>query len=118
SARAVIPTILTQALTGAKTLRLGSLTPTRDFNYVTDTCEGIIALAGCEAAIGQAVNIGSGSEISIGDLVTMIEGVLNLKLEVQTEAQRLRPQGSEVERLLCDNSHMRDLTSWVSKVAL
>src|SRR6185436_20004108 len=66
----------------------------------------------------QAVNIGSGSEISIGDLVTMIEGVLNLKLEVQTEAQRLRPQGSEVERLLCDNSHMRDLTSWVSKVAL
>jgi NAD dependent epimerase/dehydratase len=118
SARAVIPTILTQALTGAKSLRLGRLDPTRDFNYVTDTCEGMIALAACDAAVGQVVNIGSGSEISIGDLVKMIEGVLGLKLEVQTESQRLRPEGSEVERLLCDNTRIRGLTSWAPKVAL
>jgi NAD dependent epimerase/dehydratase len=118
SARAVIPTILTQVLGGKRRLRLGRLDPTRDFNYVTDTCRGMVALAETDAAVGQVVNIGSGSEISIGDLANLIGDISGARFEVETDTERLRPEGSEVERLLCDNSHMRTLTGWKPEVNL
>jgi NAD dependent epimerase/dehydratase len=118
SARAVIPTIITQLLEGKKRIRLGRVDPTRDFNYVADICEGMIALAQCDEAVGQVVNIGSGSEISIGELANMIGHVMGTKFEIETEAARLRPEESEVERLLCDGSRLRKLTGWAPKVAL
>jgi NAD dependent epimerase/dehydratase len=118
SARAVIPTVITQLLSGSRKIRLGRLDPTRDFNFVTDTCEGMIALAACDAAVGQVVNIGSGSEISIGDLAKLIGEVTGAKLDIETEETRLRPEASEVERLLCDSSRLRRLTGWTPKVAL
>lgn len=118
SARAVIPTIITQLLSGRTRIKLGRIDPTRDFNYVSDTCEGLIALAQCNAAVGQAVNIGSGSEITIGDLAKTIAEILGVSIEIETEAARLRPEDSEVERLLCDNSRIRRLTSWAPKVNL
>ncbi len=118
SARAVIPTIITQLLAGRKRIKLGRVDPTRDFNFVTDTCEGMIALADCEAAVGKVVNIGSGSEISIGELAKLIGEIAGVKFEIETEDARLRPEASEVERLLCDNSQIRKLTGWNSKVAL
>jgi NAD dependent epimerase/dehydratase len=118
SARAVIPTIITQLLGGAKRIKLGRVDPTRDFNYVADTCEGMIALAQCDAAVGKVVNIGSGSEISVGDLARLLGEIVGTKLEIETEAARLRPDQSEVERLLCDNALIRELTGWRSKVPL
>jgi NAD dependent epimerase/dehydratase len=118
SARAVIPTIITQLLGGAKRIKLGRVDPTRDFNYVADTCEGMIALAQCDAAVGKVVNIGSGSEISVGDLAGLLGEIVGTKLEIETEAARLRPDQSEVERLLCDNALIRELTGWRSKVPL
>jgi NAD dependent epimerase/dehydratase len=118
SARAVIPTIITQLLEGKKRIKLGRVDPTRDFNFVTDTCEGMIALAECDAAVGKVVNIGSGSEVSIGDLAKLIGEIVGAKFEIETESARLRPDQSEVERLLCDNSQIRKLTGWSSKVAL
>jgi NAD dependent epimerase/dehydratase len=118
SARAVIPTIITQLLGGKKRIMLGRTDPTRDFNFVTDTCEGMIALAECDAAIGKVVNIGSGSEISIGDLAKLIGEILGAKFEIETESARLRPDRSEVERLLCDNGQIRKLTGWSPRVGL
>lgn len=118
SARAVIPTIITQLLDGREKIRLGRIDPTRDFNYVTDTCDGLLALAGCDAAVGQVVNIGSGSEISIGDLARMIGEIIGAEFEIETEAPRLRPERSEVERLLCDNTRLRSLTNWKSVIGL
>lgn len=118
SARAVIPTIVTQLLSGSTRIRLGRLDPTRDFNFVCDTCEGMIALAQCDEAIGQVVNIGSGSEISIGELAQSIAEIVGVKIEIETEAARLRPEDSEVERLLCDNTRIRRLTGWAPKVSL
>ena len=110
SARAVIPTIITQLLNGKRELKLGSLTPTRDFNYVADTCAGFLALSKCEAAIGQTVNIGSGGEISIGDTAAMIAKLIGADVKIAQEDQRLRPPASEVERLCCDNSLIKKLT--------
>ena len=118
SARAVIPTIITQLLEGRKRIKLGRLDPTRDFNFVTDTCEGMIALAQCDAALGQVVNIGSGSEISIGGLAALIGEVMGVQFDIETESARLRPEESEVERLLCDNSRIRGLTAWKPTVGL
>jgi NAD dependent epimerase/dehydratase len=118
SARAVIPTIITQLLGGKRRIMLGRTDPTRDFNFVTDTCEGMIALAECDAAIGKVVNIGSGSEISIGDLAKLIGEILGAKFEIETESARLRPDRSEVERLLCDNGQIRKLTGWSPRVGL
>ncbi|MEO8389143.1 NAD-dependent 4,6-dehydratase LegB [Polaromonas sp.] len=110
SARAVIPTVISQLLAGKTRLKLGSITPTRDFNFVLDTCAGFLALAGCEAAVGQTVNIGSGGEISIGDTVKLIADILGVNVEIECDEQRLRPAGSEVERLCCDNSRIKALT--------
>lgn len=112
SARAVIPTIITQIASGQKTIKLGDVTPTRDFNYVADTCEGFIALARCDAAIGKTVNIGSNFEISIGDTLNLIREIMNSDVEFLTEEQRLRPEQSEVFRLWCDNALIHELTGF------
>lgn len=112
SARAVIPTIISQVLAGDKTIKLGSLTPIRDFNYVKDTCAGIIALAECDEAVGQSTNIGSGTEISIGDLVNLIIELMDADITILTDNLRLRPEKSEVERLICDNTKIKALTGF------
>lgn len=118
SARAVIPTVITQLLNHASEVRLGALTPTRDFNYVEDTCEGMVALARCDAAIGQEVNIGSGVEISIGDLAKMIAELIGVSAPIISDDTRQRPGKSEVERLMCDNHLIYKLTGWTPKVSL
>jgi len=107
SARAVIPTIITQLANGAKEIRLGDLRPTRDFNFVKDTCKGMILLAEGESTIGQVFNIGSDSEISIGDLAQKIMDLIGVKAEIVSENQRLRPKDSEVLRLRCNNQKIR-----------
>jgi len=118
SARAVIPTIISQIVAGNKRLKLGSLDPTRDLNYVEDICRGFLALANCDEAVGRTVNIGSGREISIGDLALMIIRLMGADVEIETENERMRPKESEVERLLCDNQLIKELTGWESKVSL
>lgn len=118
STRAVIPTILTQLHKGAKEIRLGATSPTRDFNFVTDTVAGFLAVAACDRAIGEVVNVGSGREISIGDLVDLLVSITGSSASVVTEEDRLRPAGSEVERLLCDNSRALEWTGWSPQVSL
>ncbi|WP_064693906.1 NAD-dependent 4,6-dehydratase LegB [Rhizobium aegyptiacum] len=118
SARAVIPTVISQLLTGRTTLRLGALSPTRDFNFVQDTCDGFLALAACDEAVGQTVNIGSGSEISIGDTVRLIADIIGVSVEIECDEQRLRPANSEVERLCCDNSLIKSLTGFSPRYSL
>jgi NAD dependent epimerase/dehydratase len=112
SARAVIPTIISQIANGKKQIKLGDVTPTRDFNYVTDTCRGFLELARCDAAIGESVNIGSNSEISIADTLNLIRELMNSSVEFLSDDQRLRPKKSEVFRLWCDNSKIRELTGF------
>jgi NAD dependent epimerase/dehydratase len=112
SARAVIPTIISQIAAGAKQIKLGDLTPTRDFNYVADTCRGILALARCDRAVGETVNIGSNHEISIGDTLALIGELMGSEVEFLADAQRLRPERSEVLRLWCDNRKIRELTGF------
>jgi NAD dependent epimerase/dehydratase len=118
SARAVIPTIITQILAGRPEIRLGSLAPTRDFNYVEDICRGFLGLAGSPAAIGETVNIGSNSEISIGEAAALIQELLGTKLPIATDEARIRPQASEVERLCCDNAKIVALTGYRPQVPL
>ena len=118
SARAVIPTIITQILAGKQTIRLGSLHPTRDFNYVEDTCRGFIELAECNNAIGKIVNIGSNREISVGDLVGLIMEATGREVTIETDNQRIRPELSEVERLWCDNTRIREMTGFEPQVTL
>ncbi|KUL34871.1 NAD-dependent dehydratase [Streptomyces sp. NRRL F-4489] len=118
SARAVIPTILAQLHAGARQIKLGSLTPTRDFTFVTDTAAGFLALAGCDRALGQVVNLGSGREISIGALAEALIAASGRDAEVVVDADRLRPSGSEVERLLSDNSRAREWAGWQPRVSL
>ena len=118
SARAVIPTVITQILSGRDGLRLGSLHPTRDFTYVEDTCRGIVALAGCQAAVGETINIGSNQEISVGEAVALVQDILGTRVEVISDKDRLRPERSEVERLWCDNAKMLALTGWRPQVPL
>ena len=112
SARAVIPTIITQIAAGAASIRLGDLTPTRDFNYVADTCAGMIALAQAQGAVGETVNIGSNTEISILDTLLMIREIMGREVEFVQEEQRRRPGKSEVFRLWCDNAKIRALTGF------
>jgi len=112
SARAVIPTIISQIANGAKEIKLGDVSPTRDFNYVTDTCRGFIDLANCSEAVGKTVNIGSNYEISVGDTLNLIKNLMNSDVTFITEDQRLRPENSEVFRLWCDNSLINQLTSF------
>ena len=112
SARAVIPTIITQAQTKSE-IKLGSLEPTRDFNYVADTVDGFIKMAECEEAVGQVINVGSGKEISIGELAQTILSLVGKEdTPIICENQRLRPKGSEVERLCAANSKAQKLLNW------
>lgn len=117
SARAVIPTIITQCLKG-ETVRLGNLHPTRDLNYVADTVEGFLCAAAAPKAVGGTFNLGSGREISVGDLATLIGKLAGSPVNIATDADRLRPAGSEVERLLADNTKAREALGWSSKVSL
>jgi NAD dependent epimerase/dehydratase len=112
SARAVIPTIISQIARGMRQIRLGDVTPTRDFNYVADTCRGFLELARCEAAVGETVNIGSNFEISVGDTLELIRELMGSSVEFVTDEQRIRPEKSEVFRLWCDNSRIRELTGF------
>ncbi|CAB4550283.1 unannotated protein [freshwater metagenome] len=118
STRAVIPTILAQLYSGVSELHLGSISPKRDFNYATDTASGFLALADCDEALGRATNIGSGQEISIGDLVTLLCEITGRSVEITTDEDRLRPTGSEVERLLCDHSVATRISGWTPEVSL
>jgi dTDP-glucose 4,6-dehydratase len=112
SARAVIPTVITQIANGQRTIKLGSLHPTRDFNYVTDTVRGFIAAAESDRSAGSVVNIGSNYEISIGDTVKLISEIMGIPVAIETDEVRIRPDKSEVERLWADNAKARELLSW------
>lgn len=117
SLRAVIPTIILQALSDSPNLSLGALKPTRDFNHVSDTVAGMIAILDSEKSVGETINIGSGFEISVGDTVKLISEITGKKLEVKTDKSRLRPDASEVERLCCDNGKALKLLGWQPEYA-
>ena len=112
SARAVIPTIITQALTGAESIRLGALHPVRDLNYVKDTVAGFLAVARAEGAIGTVTNVGRGEGISVGELAELILELCGSDARIESQAERLRPDKSEVQRLICGNQKARDLLGW------
>jgi dTDP-glucose 4,6-dehydratase len=117
SARAVIPTIITQALTNEK-IFLGSLHPTRDYTYVKDVVEGFIKVAESPKSIGDVINVGSNSEIAIGNLANKIISLIGKNVEIITDSDRIRPQDSEVERLWCDNTKAKRLLGWEPKTSL
>ncbi len=112
SARAIIPTVITQIAAGKKQIQIGDLSPTRDFNYVLDTCQGMIALAESVSAIGETVNIGSNFEISIGETIRTIASLMDADIEIITDEKRIRPKNSEVMRLWCDNKKIREITGF------
>ncbi len=112
SARAVIPTIITQIANGKRQVKLGAVHPTRDFNYVLDTVASFVAALNSDQGIGEVINIGSNFEISIGDTARAIAEVMGAEIEILTETQRLRPEKSEVERLWADNGKARELLGW------
>ena len=112
SARAVIPTIITQIANNVKSIKLGDVSPTRDFNYVEDTCRGFLALAQSDNTIGKILNIGSNFEISVGDTLNLIKKIMKSDVTFILDDQRLRPDKSEVFRLWCDNSEMIKLTGF------
>jgi NAD dependent epimerase/dehydratase len=118
SLRAVIPTIVAQIASGKKEIKLGDVSPTRDFNYVLDTCRGFIELASCEKTVGETINIGSNFEISVGDTLNMIKELMNSDVKFITEEARLRPDKSEVFRLWCDNAKISELTGFVPKYSI
>lgn len=117
SARAIIPTVISQAL-ARDSVHLGSLSPTRDLTFVEDTVEGFIRMAECDATIGETVNLGVGKEISIGDLAAKIIQVVGRDVEIVCEQERMRPSGSEVERLRSDNSKALRLMKWQPTLSL
>jgi dTDP-glucose 4,6-dehydratase len=112
SARAIIPSIATQILSGSREIRLGSTSPTRDFNFISDTVSGFLAVMNSNLGLGEVVNIGSGFEISIGDVAKKIIEITNQKVELLVDEERIRPPHSEVERLLADNSKAAQLFGW------
>jgi Nucleoside-diphosphate-sugar epimerases len=118
SARAVIPTIISQILAGKTEIKLGNLTPTRDFNYVKDTAEAFIKIAESEKAIGEVINVGSNYEISIGDTVQKIIDIIGNDVKLIYDRERIRPEKSEVNRLWADNSKIKQITEWESKYNL
>ncbi|MDC0492606.1 GDP-mannose 4,6-dehydratase, partial [Candidatus Pseudothioglobus singularis] len=118
SARAVIPTIITQIASGMKEIKLGDISPTRDFNYVEDTCRGFIAIAENDKTIGEVINIGSNSEISIADTLNKIKELMNSDVKFVTENVRLRPKNSEVFRLFCDNSKIKKITGYSPQITI
>lgn len=112
SARAIIPTVITQIASGKRRIKLGALTPTRDFSYVMDTVKGFVAVAESDKSVGEVINIGSNFEISIGDTARLIAEAMGVEVEIETDQERFRPDKSEVERLWADNSKARDLAGW------
>lgn len=118
SARAIIPTIISQIASGKRTIKVGDLTPTRDFNYVTDTCRGFIALAETPGIEGRDINIASGTEVSMADTLQTIADVMGVKVDFVVDQARLRPSKSEVRRLCGDNTVITSLTDWRSEVSL
>ncbi len=117
SARAVIPTIITQIASGRRTLHLGSLRPTRDFSYVQDTAGGFIAALEADQGLGEVVNLGSGFEISIGNTLSLIAELMQVEVQVVEENERLRPASSEVYRLFADNSKAKRMFNWEPRYA-
>ena len=115
SARAIIPTIITQLLDGKEEIKLGSLTPTRDFNYVKDTVRGFYEIAKSDKTIGEEINIATNNEISIGQLANEIISQINPNAKIICDEKRLRPEKSEVNRLLGDNTKIKSLTNWKSE---
>ena len=119
STRAVIPTVITQVLSGAAEIQLGALSPTRDFNFVDNTVEAFLALATADdKVVGETFNAGSNSEISIGDLVKMIGTLCDRQIRVSRSEERMRPENSEVERLLCSSDKLTTNTGWTPKTML
>ena len=116
SARAVIPTIITQIANGIKEIKLGDTSPTRDFNYVEDICRGFLAIAENDQTIGETINIGSNSEISIGSTFDLIKELMKSDVKLVIDKERIRPENSEVFRLCCDNSKIQLLTGFKSQV--
>jgi NAD dependent epimerase/dehydratase len=116
SARAVIPTIITQIAHGMKEIKLGDVSPTRDFNYVEDTCRGFLAIAENDQTIGETINIGSNFEISVEDTLNLIKELMGGDVKFITDKQRIRPEKSEVFRLWCDNSKIEELTGFKPQV--
>jgi NAD dependent epimerase/dehydratase len=112
SARAIIPTVITQIATGSRKIKLGALHPTRDFNYIKDTVNGFIAIAESDQTIGEVINIGSNYEISIGDSIKLIAELMDVEIAPESDPQRIRPENSEVERLWADNAKAKKLTGW------
>lgn len=117
SARAVIPSIITQVAAGARRVKLGALRPTRDFNYVDDTVQAFIAAIDALDVAGEVINIGSGHEISVGDTARLIAEIMNAEIEIETEAARVRPAESEVDRLCASNAKARHLLGWQPRYA-
>lgn len=118
SARAIIPTVISQILDGKETLSLGNLTPTRDLTFVSDTVSGFLAAAASSETVGETVNLGTGSEIAIGDLVAKIARIMGREVKIDSDEQRVRPAKSEVERLLSNPAKMHALTGWKADVSL
>jgi len=118
SARAFIPTVITQLLSGKKEINIGSLEPTRDMNFVTDVVQGFISIAQSGKTTGEEINIASQSEISMGDTAKKIMEIMNIEAELITDQQRIRPDKSEVYRLLGSNEKIKELTSWQSRTTL
>ena len=118
SARAVIPSVLGQIYSGVAEIEIGATSPKRDFNFVTDTAKGFIAVAECDRALGEVVNIGSGREISIGDLIELMIDVSGRDVRTVRAPERIRPPGSEVDRLMCDNTRAREWAGWSPAVSL
>lgn len=112
SARAIIPTIITQILAGKKEIKLGNLAPTRDLTFVKDTASAFLAILKSDKLVGEAANIGVGEEISVGNLAAKIAKLMQAKVKITEDKQRVRPAASEVERLLSDNSKLRKATKW------
>lgn len=118
SARAIIPTVISQLLNGVKKLRLGNISPTRDLTYVTDTCEGFLNIYDAKKLFGEVTNIGMSSEISIGDLTNLIAKLIGVDVEVEIDELRIRPKSSEVDRLFCDNTKLKRYTKWTPNFSL
>jgi len=116
SARAVIPTIITQIANGFCEIKIGDNRPTRDFNYVEDTCRGFLTIANSELAVGETINIGSGHEISVGDTLNIIKELMNSNVKYIIDEKRIRPKKSEVQRLCCDNTKLCTLTNYTPKI--
>ena len=118
SARAIVPTIITQIITKEDEIQLGLLTPVRDISYVDDIVEGFIKVAQSERSVGEVINVGSGTGISVGDLAKRIMGVMGKHVRIASDVSRLRPERSEVMRLICDYSKAKELVGWKPKVSL